>query len=753
MADIRTLEAVVSRQVGAGGRVLLAGDHHQLPEVGAGGGFGAAVTRAGCVAELTVNRRQRHAWEQDALAELRRGSVAGAVAAYLEHDRVVVADSPDAMIATAVDRWLAAGEAGLSPVLLAGTNELVNRLNAAVIERLVERGVLDPDAVAFGSNVFRVGERVVVRRNSTETTACGELVDIANGHHASVIGAATDRVVLRLDRGGEELVLTDTYLRRGGHLTHAYALTTHRAQGGTWDLAIAVGTEGLYREGAYVQLSRGAAANWLVLTEPEAAELRRERLDELQRHDTGLIPLHDEPPEAADHLIERLSGSRAKHLAHTRDPDAQTVEWLARTLSLPELEARRATAATAERLATNGFRPGDLLERLTHVDHVARHVTLGSRVSPTDRHNVGTVVDLDDALGRVTVAFVSGDGREATRAFDWAELRLLEPVPEARTLSSAAQGHLDTIADELTERIQSWRQAVRRLGAEPGDADRFARAIDRHIEQRSEMLCAHRPAWLTGLLGGRPDDVAGANAWDDAVRDVARWRARQDLNGDTPGLGPRPASAGSAGEWDVLQARLGVTRTWLATTDRIEAADTIAQSYGELLERRGELDELFAHVPLDWRPTIRLLQDGQLSLDDTAELLGAALEGQQARREWILTNWPHVVEYQEINRTLTTATWGPDPRLLTDLLTEPLTDALSRAITNGEPWLRVALCSIADGDITELDDSAVAWLSALAQHRAIRGLAPDAPLRETFFEHTRSEDAVDPDLADVGLDW
>jgi len=50
-------------------------------------------------------------------------------------------------------------------------------------------------------------------------------------------------------------VLTDRYLRRGGHLTHACALTTHRAQGGTWNLAIAVGTDGLYREGAYIELS------------------------------------------------------------------------------------------------------------------------------------------------------------------------------------------------------------------------------------------------------------------------------------------------------------------------------------------------------------------------------------------------------------------------------------------------------------------------------------------------------------------
>src|SRR5262249_35763441 len=146
MADIRTLEAVVTRQITAGGRVLLVGDHHQLPEVGAGGGF-AATVHAGCVAELTVNRRQRQPWEPAALAQLRDGSVAEAVEAYLAHGRVEVAADPTTMVAAAVDRWFAARDAGLHAVLLAGTNDLVDRLNQAVIDRLTQRGELDPSAV------------------------------------------------------------------------------------------------------------------------------------------------------------------------------------------------------------------------------------------------------------------------------------------------------------------------------------------------------------------------------------------------------------------------------------------------------------------------------------------------------------------------------------------------------------------------------------------------------------------------------
>jgi hypothetical protein len=45
---------------------------------------------AGCVSELIVNRRQRDRWEQTALVQLRNGSVAQAVEAYLEHGRVQV---------------------------------------------------------------------------------------------------------------------------------------------------------------------------------------------------------------------------------------------------------------------------------------------------------------------------------------------------------------------------------------------------------------------------------------------------------------------------------------------------------------------------------------------------------------------------------------------------------------------------------------------------------------------------------------
>ena len=66
MVNTRDLDRVITATRNAGAKMILVGDHHQLPEVGAGGGFAHAVTHAGtAVSELSINRRQREVWEQE----------------------------------------------------------------------------------------------------------------------------------------------------------------------------------------------------------------------------------------------------------------------------------------------------------------------------------------------------------------------------------------------------------------------------------------------------------------------------------------------------------------------------------------------------------------------------------------------------------------------------------------------------------------------------------------------------------------
>jgi ATP-dependent exoDNAse (exonuclease V) alpha subunit len=68
----------------AAGKLILIGDHRQLPEIDAGGLFRTLTNRLP-TAELTDNIRQQHPWEREALTHLRDGSVDRAIDDYRRH--------------------------------------------------------------------------------------------------------------------------------------------------------------------------------------------------------------------------------------------------------------------------------------------------------------------------------------------------------------------------------------------------------------------------------------------------------------------------------------------------------------------------------------------------------------------------------------------------------------------------------------------------------------------------------------------
>ena len=767
MADIRTLEHAVSRQVAAGGRVVLVGDQHQLPEVGAGGGFAHAAAHSPSVTELRINRRQRDGWERDALAHLRNGDVAAAVTAYADHDRVIVTDTNDDMVGTAVDRYLAARGAGHRPVLLAGTNDLVDRLNVAVLDRLVEQGDLDdPSPVAYGDGRFSVGERVVIRANSRQVTNSGRPVDIANGQPGTVTATFHDSVTIRLDTTQDEVVLGDTYLRQGGRITHGYALTAHRAQGGTWDLAISVGADGLYREASYVSMSRGIHQNTLIITDPELRELERDARAETERHDAGLEPRPTD--DSIDDLVRRLGRSGAKQLAHSIDAALSDVDRLSHSASLPELRGRQLRALVAEQAATERRgSPGDRLQRrIDNTRHIAEHLHVGSHVSPHDRHNIGVVTHLDDQNGSARVRFTAPDGRQASRTFTWDDLRLVDPTPLARPITAEIEATIDRLAAPLVLTLAEWESDVRRAGYQPGDADRYQRAADVHLQRATAALIAQEPSWLRHLVGQPPQDVAGATAWNDAVRSITRYRLEHHVRGLAPGLGDRPTEPAAAAAWETTSIAIAQARVWMASSDRLEPAWPIVPSRRELHERHDQLDELFEAVPDDCRNLADRLQKGGIDLKDTADILAAAATQQSERQQWIIRNWPHIVEYQEINRTLATGGWGPDPILLKALDGT----SLEPAAQAGANWIRAALCAIAGADQTSLAPSQVEWLEAVAQFRSDHTITSTAPLgtadlaldsvsvdlrarAATIAENVAANPVTTPQAMSIDLDW
>jgi conjugative relaxase-like TrwC/TraI family protein len=730
MADIRLLEETVTTTVARGGRVLLVGDQHQMPAIGAGGGFAYAAEHGRRVAELTVNRRQREPWEQQALAELRNRSVATAVAAYREHGRVVVTADADTMVADAIGRWIEAIEAGQRPVMLAGSNDLVDRLNRAAIDVLVARGELPDDSDGtYGGERYRVGARVTLRRNSDrERTAGGERFEVANGQLGTVIAVDGGRLTVRLDRHPDvEVVLDERYLARGGQISHGYALTTHRAQGGTWDLSITVGVDGLYREAAYTDLSRGIAENWLVIPDLDLARLLAEADTDVERHDTGIDP--DEGVDVDEELVERMSTSRAKHLAHSIDPDLDAADELARSRPLAELEERLAAARQAARVATrqHGYSDQQLRQQLAAVEHTAHRIALGVRVRPADRHNVGTVTAIDDDAGQGVVWFVSPDGREADKVFGWQHLVIIDRGVARHDLSPAAEASLGRIRAGIDRRRAVWSATVTALGSYPAEDEQMDRAIRQHIAARTARLAGAQPDWLDQLIGPRPADPVGAGTWDGLVAEIARWRSRYNITGD--GIRPAPADVDQRAVWQQLNQRLAATRSWLHTADRHEPSWPAVRSHAELIARRRELDAILDTAPDDTRPVIAAVRAGQLALTDVDEILRQAGEGRDARKHWILEHWPHVVEYAEVTTTLREGRWGPDARrLLGQLDEEAFTPALATAIDDNEPWLQAALCAIDADDDTPLTAAQVDWLNDVADHRRANEIGSRDPL-------------------------
>ena len=110
---------------------------------------------------------------------------------------------------------------------------------------------------------YAVGDEVLALRNDRH-------LGVLNGTKAKVVAIDHEHRQLVVDSDGRRRTLPAAYLD-GGHLTHGYAMTVHKAQGATVDAAFLLGDDGLLREAGYVGLSRGRRANHLYRVEgPEA---------------------------------------------------------------------------------------------------------------------------------------------------------------------------------------------------------------------------------------------------------------------------------------------------------------------------------------------------------------------------------------------------------------------------------------------------------------------------------------------------
>ena len=348
MVATRDIAQLVDALLAVDGKLVLVGDHRQLPEIEAGGTFRALVQR-GLALELRDNVRQEHAWERAALDQLRDGEPAVALAEYGRRGRLIVeAARPTTLDRLVADWSAAAGDA----VMIARRRVDVAELNARARARLQAARMLGPE-VDTPAGAFAVGDHVVVKRNDRR-------LGVNNGERARVVDVESERGAIVVQSRGRRVELDRRFLAGATAagdppLTHGYAVTGHVAQGLTVDHALVLADEGIDREWAYVALSRGRQSNRIYLTSaPDDA-----------RADYG--PVTRPTTDPVERLARQLRSSSAQVLAIDSGRASEaSVETAAQRRRLGWLPGRR------PRLGDARPRETDVRRKRLELEHGAR---------------------------------------------------------------------------------------------------------------------------------------------------------------------------------------------------------------------------------------------------------------------------------------------------------------------------------------------------------------------------------------------
>jgi conjugative relaxase-like TrwC/TraI family protein len=268
MVGTRRLAALSDLVDHVGGKLILIGDPHQLPEIEAGGLFRTLVGQLPAV-ELGENMRQEQPWERAALAELRNGSLSDAMGSFREQRRVVVGSNREDVLARAVDDWYqhVSDTGDMTGALLLGEdNETVARFNAMARDRLADSGHLEGPGLEADGREYQMEDRVICLQNNRQ-------LGVLNGDLGTVVEVDVEKrvVSVRFDRDGGIRHAPGWYLDMG-FVGHGYALTGHKAQGITVDRTFTVVGDRASREWVYVAMSRGRQANTVYLTPHECEQ-------------------------------------------------------------------------------------------------------------------------------------------------------------------------------------------------------------------------------------------------------------------------------------------------------------------------------------------------------------------------------------------------------------------------------------------------------------------------------------------------
>jgi hypothetical protein len=487
MVDTRRLGRLVRHAQLAAAKVVLVGDHHQLPPVEAGGAFGALVTRGeDRLCELAINRRQRELWERDTLERLRRGASGRAgikdlVAEYGRHGRLHMGDTPADVRVAMVHGWDEARREGASVAMLALRRSDVDELNTRARALLVADGVVERDGLVADDRTFAAGDRVVCLDNDRR-------LGVHNAMFATVLAVDHEARELVVVPQGEDTTrrLPEAYVAQ--HLDHAYATTIHKAQGATYDRVLLLGDDRLYRQAGYTGLSRGRERNDIYLVVDDD----REHDPELERH--GAID--EDPP--VERFVRALNRDGAKPMAS----DERDIDRVGSTEPMSGLWARR--GRLVHELAQTA--PPDTSPRTENALDVAR----AKEAQATIRRGIH-----EERVEALRGARHRREREEARGDLDWAVANEDRRRAEREELEAVAAAGLRTD----TEWLREHRDEMKQVAGLEFEIARRTRLAGRAAE-------VDRPDHVLAALGEPPVDLEGRDRWRRAAGAIESYTAR-----------------------------------------------------------------------------------------------------------------------------------------------------------------------------------------------------------------------------------
>ena len=459
-----------------GWRVVMVGDPMQFTSVGRGGIYGLLTDTFGAI-ELDGVHRFTNEWERDASLQLRDGNP-DVADLYSDHGRLRGGTGVH-MERAAIKRWAEHRAEGRSVLLMAPTNETVERLNQRAQHHRIRHGELNPAGPHAAAGVYTLyaGDEIATRRNDRSlVTDRGEMV--RNRATWTIDTIHPDGAITATGIHGA-VSLPAAYV--GEHVELAYATTGMGAQGRTVDAAITVLDGPTDVRNLYVPLTRGRETNEAFITvtgEQTAVDVFGQSLA-LDWIDLPALTCRAELHNQPAHRPGLLDGHQLRDLfEHQQRIEIVLVGAEGRVLSVPggirQAQRERADAISKiERAGAETAAAHKVLDRYDRPLHRRKHT------SEIHSANIA-IANAKVAIERAEETIERADHRIAT---------LKTHLVDARAVL-ADRAPLDNTLADIDQQL--------------GDDLRI----------RTRIVSLEQPDHIVNIIGERPAPGSAAREWD-----------------------------------------------------------------------------------------------------------------------------------------------------------------------------------------------------------------------------------------------